>query len=95
MQNDYRAIERRPAPPSPGPFAAEDPAGPDALDAFGEVAPATGPPATRNPLKLAWRALRQGARRGMTIIEIMVVMGIIAIIGTAIAFGAIEIFGQN
>lgn len=40
-------------------------------------------------------ALRAGARRGMTIIEIMVVMGIIAIIGTAIAFGAVQIFGDS
>ncbi len=41
----------------------------------------------------ALAAARRGARRGMTIIEIMVVMGIIGIIGTAIAFGAIEMFG--
>jgi general secretion pathway protein G len=35
------------------------------------------------------RRLRKTARRGMTLVEIMVVMAIIAIIGTAVAFGVI------
>lgn len=48
--------------------------------------------ATRLALREA--ALR-AAERGMTLIEIMVVMGIIAIIGTALAFGAVEIFGSS
>jgi len=35
------------------------------------------------------KALRRSAKRGMTLIEIMVVMAIIAIIGTAVAFGVL------
>ncbi len=35
------------------------------------------------------RRLRKTAKRGMTLVEIMVVMAIIAIIGTAVAFGVI------
>lgn len=41
------------------------------------------------------RAMRANARRGMTLIEIMVVVGIMAIIGTALAFGFMEVFGEN
>ncbi|PIE65535.1 MAG: hypothetical protein CSA24_02555 [Deltaproteobacteria bacterium] len=58
----------------------------------GEAQPVEEPRADTS-LSQALEAARAGARRGMTIIEIMVVMGIIAIIGTAIAFGAIEMFG--
>jgi general secretion pathway protein G len=35
------------------------------------------------------RRLRRQAQRGMTLVEIMVVMAIIAIIGTAVAFGVL------
>ncbi|TNF24377.1 MAG: prepilin-type N-terminal cleavage/methylation domain-containing protein [Deltaproteobacteria bacterium] len=41
----------------------------------------------------ALRALK--GRRGMTLIEIMVVVGIMAIIGTALAFGFMEVFGEK
>jgi len=43
----------------------------------------------------ALRALKAGGRRGMTLIEIMVVVGIMAIIGTALAFGFMEVFGEK
>jgi general secretion pathway protein G len=41
------------------------------------------------PFRKLFRRLRKTAKRGMTLVEIMVVMAIIAIIGTAVAFGVI------
>jgi len=43
----------------------------------------------------ALRALKAAGRRGMTLIEIMVVVGTMAIIGTALAFGFMEVFGEK
>ena len=62
--------------------------------------PASPAPAPEAPAPVALDQVmaaihRAGGRRGMTLIEIMVVVGIMAIIGTALAFGFIGIFSDS